>query len=86
MSSPTARVKDITAGPGGVMTDEAGVITGALTLRTELSSGGEVAVKVQYKDAAEWYQVQGATAHLTTAGDLDAVHQIAVALLDRPNG
>ena len=86
MSSPSVRVKDITAGPGGVMTEEVGVITGALTLRTELSAGGEVALKVQYKDAAEWYRVQGATAHLATAGDLDAVHAIAVALLDRPNG
>jgi hypothetical protein len=86
MNSPTTRVKDITAGPGGVMTEEVGVITGALTLRTELSDGGEATLRVQYKGADEWYTVQGGKAHLATAGDLDAVHAIAVALLDRPNG
>ena len=78
--------KDITAGPGGVMTKEVGVVTGALTLRTELSAAGEVTVRVQYKDADEWYTVQGATAHLADQGDLAAVHAIAVALLDRPSG
>jgi hypothetical protein len=86
MSSPTARTKDITAGPGGVMTVEAGVVTGALTLRTELGSGGAVTLKVQYKDADEWYRVEGGTTHVKAPEDLDAVHQIAVGLLDRPNG
>jgi hypothetical protein len=86
MTSATSKTSDITAGPGGVMTAEVGVVTGALTLRTELSEGGEVTVRVQYKDADEWYTVQGAKAHLAAAGDLDAVHTIAVALLNRPEG
>ena len=86
MSSQTVRTKDITAGPGGVMTKEVGVVTGALTLRSELASGGAVTLKVQYKDADEWYQVQGGTTHVKAPADLDAVHQIAVALLDRPSG
>ncbi len=80
------RTADVTAGPGGVMTAEAGVITGELTLRTELSADGKVTLRVQYKDADEWYTVQGGTAHLSDKADLDAVHTIAVALLDRPNG
>jgi hypothetical protein len=79
------RNTDITPGPGGVMTVEVGVVTGALTLKTELS-GGDVVVRVQYKDADEWYGVQGATAHLADPADLDAVHTVAVALLNRPNG
>jgi hypothetical protein len=82
----TSRTTDISAGPGGVMTVEVGVVTGALTLRTELSGGGDVVVRVQYKDADEWYGVQGATAHLADPADLDAVHAVAVALLDRPTG
>ena len=81
----TGRTTDITAGPGGVMTVEVGVITGDLTLRTDLSDGA-VTVKVQYKGADEWYTVQGAKAHLASADDLDAVHTIAVALLNRPEG
>jgi hypothetical protein len=60
---------DITAGPGGVMTDEAGVITGELTVRTEYADG-RVTVRVQYRDAAEWYAVTGATAPLADEVDM----------------
>jgi hypothetical protein len=82
----SAKTSDITAGPGGVMTTEVGVITGDLTLRTSLNDRGEVTVEVQYKGADEWYTVQGAKAHLDSAKDLEAVHTIAVALLNRPEG
>jgi hypothetical protein len=81
-----SRTTDIVPGPGGVMTIEVGVVTGPLTLRTELSDGGEVTLKVQYKDAAEWYTVQGGTAHLADRADLDPVHTVAVGLLNRPDG
>lgn len=77
---------DIVPGPGGVMTDEVGVVTGDLTLRTELSEAGEAVLSVQYKDAEEWYAVTGGTVKLTDPADLDAVHMIAVGLLHRPEG
>ena len=80
------RTTDIKAGPGGVMTDEVGVVTGDLTLRTELDDSGVLVLRVQYKDAAEWYTVTGAKAKLADPADLDAVHGVAVALLDRPEG
>jgi hypothetical protein len=80
-----ARTTDITAGPGGVMTDEVGVVTGDLTLRTELA-GDEVRLRVQYKDAAEWYTVTGVVAKLADPADVDAVHAVAVGLLHRPEG
>jgi hypothetical protein len=76
---------DITAGPGGVMTDEVGVVTGDLTLRSELS-GSDVTLRVQYKDADEWYTVTGGRATLKDPADAAAVHAIAVALLNRPEG
>jgi hypothetical protein len=79
------RTADITAGPGGVMTDEAGVVTGELTLRTEYADG-QVTLRVQYKDADEWYAVTGAKVALADPSGLDAVHGIAVALLNRPEG
>ncbi|MEV0714146.1 hypothetical protein [Asanoa sp. NPDC050611] len=85
MSEPAAKQSDLTAGPGGVMTDEVGVITGDLTLRTELTDGN-VVLRVQYKDAAEWYAVTGGKASLKDPGDLDAVHSIALGLLNRPEG
>ena len=47
----SSKTTDITPGPGGVMTTEVGVVTGDLTLRTELSDDGDVTLKVQYKDA-----------------------------------
>ena len=76
---------DITAGPGGVMTDEVGVITGDLTVRTEYA-GGRVTVRVQYKDADEWYAVTGGSAPLSDEADLEAVHTLVVGLLNRPSG
>lgn len=80
-----SRTANIVAGPGGVMTDEVGVITGELTLRTELS-GKQVTLRVQYLEAEEWYVVTGGKTTVADPADLDAVHQIAVALLHRPEG
>lgn len=79
------RSSDLTAGPGGVMTDEVGVVTGELTLRTEWANG-QVTLRVQYKDADEWYVVTGGKAALADPAGLDAVHTIAVGLLNRPEG
>src|SRR3954451_11021444 len=80
-----SRTTDITAGPGGVMTNEVGVITGDLTLRTEYADG-QVTLRVQYKDADEWYAVTGARVPLAHPAALDAVHTVAMALLHRPEG
>ena len=66
--------------PGGVMTDEVGVVTGELTLRTTID-GGQVTIQVQYKDADEWYHVTGGRFALD---DPDAVHTLATSLVDRP--
>ncbi|MGN9778632.1 hypothetical protein ACTMS0_23110 [Micromonospora sp. H33] len=79
------RTADVVPGPGGVMTDEVGVVTGELTLRAEYA-GGQVTLRVKYKDADEWYTVTGARVALADPTGLDAVHGIAVALLHRPEG
>ena len=75
---------DIVAGPGGVMTDEVGVVTGDLTLQSEMKDGAYV-LKVQYKGAEEWYTVTGATTRARKDA-LNALHALAVALLNRPEG
>nr|WP_239087771.1 hypothetical protein [Actinoplanes digitatis] len=85
MRMTDSRSTDITAGQGGVMTDEVGVVTGDLTLRTELA-GDQATVSVQYRDADEWYAVTGAKATLKDPADLDAVHAVAVGILNRPEG
>jgi hypothetical protein len=82
--SPPALTTDVVPGPGGVMTDEVGVITGELTLRTETGAGGAVVVRVQYKEAEEWYTVTGGRITVHDPADAAAVHQLAVALLNRP--
>ena len=75
---------DIVPGPGGVMTDEVGVVTGDLTLQSEIADGVYV-LKVQYKDAEEWYTVTGATTSARKDA-LNALHALAVGLLNRPEG
>ena len=83
MPSAEQRTSDIVAGPGGVMTDEAGVVTGELTLVSDLH-GDSYVLKVQYRGAAEWYHVTGTKTRLHSKNDLDAMHAQAVALLHRP--
>ncbi|MEU8816061.1 hypothetical protein [Actinoplanes sp. NPDC048796] len=80
-----APTTDIVAGPGGVMTDEVGVVTGDLTLRTELT-GTDAVVRVQYKDAGEWYTVTGAKASLKDPADAEAIHNVVSGILNRPEG
>lgn len=79
------RSADIVNVGGGVMTDEVGVVTGELTLCTELAEG-RVRLRVQYRDADEWYAVTGVDVPLPDAACLDSVHAMAVALLHRPEG
>ncbi|WP_432980922.1 hypothetical protein [Dactylosporangium sp. CA-233914] len=74
------------AGPGGVMTDEVGVVTGELTLQSELGTDNSFVVKVQYKDAEEWYVVSGAKGTLKDPADLAAVHAVVAGILNRPEG
>lgn len=48
----------VTAGPGGLMTDEVGVITGDITVATEIRQG-LAHIRVQYTGAEEWYTLTG---------------------------
>lgn len=66
---------EVLAGPGGAMTDEVGVITGELTLRTTGGPDGKVRFEVQYTDADEWYTLTGSpVAH----GDPHGLHAAAL--------
>jgi hypothetical protein len=74
--------KDIVAPPGGVMTDEVGVVTGDLTLETIVGQGSPcvVSLRVQYKDADEWYKVTDAEVKVD---DPAKVAEAEAALLSR---
>jgi hypothetical protein len=75
-----------TAGPGGVMTEEVGVITGDLELRTVSGGDGVVSAKVRYVGAQEWYRLRGGACKLADDRDHPAVHSLLVGVLNRPTG
>ncbi|MFD9303450.1 hypothetical protein ACFWCB_12505 [Streptomyces sp. NPDC060048] len=61
----TSHVK---AGSGGAMTEEVGVITGDVSLTTEVGPDGTVQVRIQYTGAEEWYTLTGSPAPLPPEG------------------
>ncbi|WP_330334163.1 hypothetical protein OHS33_33440 [Streptomyces sp. NBC_00536] len=70
---------EVVAGPGGAMTDEVGVVTGDLTLRTTARPGGGALVEIQYTGAEEWYRLTAGPHRLE--GTPHAVHLAALALV-----
>jgi len=77
------RTTDFLAKDGAVMTDEVGVITGDVTLRTAVNDQGVVTQQVQYKDAGEWYALTGAPSALTDGLTLDGLHSQTVSKLSQ---
>lgn len=75
-----------TAPPGGVMTEEVGVITGQLELRTRCAPSGQISVEVRYAGADEWYRVTGADVVLCDLADHRPLHQALLGVLHRPEG
>jgi hypothetical protein len=75
-----------TAGPGGVMTEEVGVVTGDLELRTVCGADGVVTTKVRYAGALDWYRLRGGSCRLADDRDHAAVHSLLVGVLNRPGG
>jgi hypothetical protein len=79
------RMSDFTAGPGGVMTDEVGVVTGGLALKTTVDSDNEVVQLVQYQQAAQLRPVSGALTRVAEEQSIDTVQATMVgALAARP--
>jgi hypothetical protein len=70
---------------GGVMTEEAGAITGDLELLTRPSAAeeGPIDVLVRYAGADEWYTVSGSPVP-AGPGDPRASHEAALARLTTP--
>ncbi|POX61715.1 hypothetical protein C3492_20655 [Streptomyces sp. Ru62] len=82
----TRYVDRVTAGPGGAMTDEVGVITGDLTVATILSADGHsVRVVVQHAGSDTWYTLAGSPAPVP-AGQLAAYHRDLLGRIRRGGG
>ncbi|MPY51977.1 hypothetical protein [Streptomyces acidicola] len=68
-------VDQVTAGPGGVMTYEVGVITGDLTVSPTWDDDGRTArAAIQYTGADEWYTLSQSPAPIAPEG-LAAYHR-----------
>ncbi|MFJ4598113.1 MULTISPECIES: hypothetical protein [unclassified Kitasatospora] len=65
----------VTAGPGGVMTEEVGCITGELTVVTTAFPTGQAWVAVQTRGADEWYTLTGTPTPLPAGESLAHYHQ-----------
>ncbi|MFI0228386.1 hypothetical protein [Streptomyces sp. NPDC017086] len=79
-------VDRVTAGPGGAMTDEAGVLTGDLTVATLLlPDGHSVRVAVQHYGDDTWYTLSGSPAPVP-AGRLAAYHRDLLGRIRRGGG
>jgi hypothetical protein len=71
---------------GGVMTEEAGAVTGDLELLTRPGEAGDggFEVLVRYAGADEWYTVTGSPV-AAGGGDHHALHEAALARLTTPS-
>ncbi|ARZ66072.1 hypothetical protein SMD11_0406 [Streptomyces albireticuli] len=75
---PEQYLDKVTAGPGGVMTDDVGVVTGDLTIVTTSRDGRDAEVTVQYTGAEEWYTMTGSPVPVPPTG-LHALHDAVLA-------
>ncbi|MFJ7147192.1 hypothetical protein ACIQVT_03180 [Streptomyces sp. NPDC100445] len=79
-------VDRVTAGPGGAMTDEVGVVTGDLTVATILRSDGHsVRVAVQQDGSDTWYTLAGSPAPVP-GGRIAAYHRDLLGRIRRGGG
>ncbi|MCT4795024.1 MAG: hypothetical protein LPJ96_11050 [Exiguobacterium sp.] len=67
----------------GVMTEEVGVISGELELKTSCHDDGTLELAVTYVGAAEWYTLPGKDYKLHDVRDHAVVHQLLVNVLER---
>jgi hypothetical protein len=68
---------------GGVMTREAGAVTGDLELETTLE-GHNLLAMVRYAGASEWYEIEGSPAQIEATGSPDEAHSLLVEHLGCP--
>ncbi|MGW1624544.1 hypothetical protein [Streptomyces sp. NPDC002172] len=64
-------------GQGGVRTDEVGVVTGELTVRTSWN-GRQADVKVQYSGTSEWFTLTGSPVPCPSQRNSRNLHQEVV--------
>lgn len=74
------------ASPDGVMTNEVGVISGELELRSTCAEDGTLELAIRYVGAEESYTVIGQDYRLHDVRDHAVVHRLLTTVLARPAG
>jgi hypothetical protein len=77
MAQASWTTKGVFAGRGGVRTDEAGIVTGDLTVRTTWD-GSQADVTVQYSGTSQWFTLTGSPVPCPTEQDSRNLHQVVV--------
>jgi hypothetical protein len=80
MSGSSARVRlcdPVVAGPGGVRTIEAGVVTGELMVATADRGNGAARISARTTDTNQWYELEGSPTLIPATG-LAVLHQAAL--------
>ncbi|HET6360406.1 hypothetical protein OG905_36605 [Streptomyces sp. NBC_00322] len=67
----------IYAGPGGVLTEEVGVIKGDVTVHTTWSDG-QAQIAVQYSGASDWFTMSGSPVPCPSEEASRTLHQAIV--------
>lgn len=84
MGAPENELRSIFASTtGGVMTDEAGAVTGDLELSTSLAND-DLRVWVRYAGAEEWYTVSGSPVRARAGAPHAGMHERLVERLTTP--
>jgi hypothetical protein len=65
------------AGRGGARTDEAGIVSGDLTLHTTWD-GRQAHVEIQYSGTSTWFTLAGSPVPCSSSQDSRQLHQAAV--------
>lgn len=77
----------VIAGPGGVATEEVGIISGDLTVHTTWSASDHLAlITVQYSGALDWFTMTGSPAPSPSEPHSRALHQAIVEAVRRGGG
>lgn len=70
----------ITVAPGGIMTDEVGVVTGDIEIESSWEAPGKAFARCRYDGADEWYTITAAARDVdsATAEELTRFHETLV--------
>ncbi|WP_112465312.1 hypothetical protein [Streptomyces triticisoli] len=77
MNRASWTTKEVFTGRGGARTDEAGVITGGLTVRTTWD-GRQADVAVGYSGTSQWFTLTGSPVSCARHQDSRKLHQAVV--------